>query len=61
MRETYNLVIPASVKPGTYILRLRVLESLLKKLRRASWTDPRLNATKGFIELGKVRIVAAAE
>ncbi len=61
VRETYNLVIPASVKPGTYILRLRVLESLRKQLRRASTTDPRLNATRGFIDLGKVRVVASAE
>ncbi|KPJ55458.1 MAG: hypothetical protein AMS16_04295 [Planctomycetes bacterium DG_58] len=61
VRETYHLVVPTTVKPGTYILRLRVLESLLKELRRASTMDPRLEATRGFIELGKVRVVAPVE
>jgi hypothetical protein len=61
VRETCHLVVPTTVKPGTYILRLRVLESLLRELRLAPTADPRLRRTRGFIELGRVRVVARAE
>ena len=61
VRETFNLVIPLDVRPGTYRLYMRLLEeedgeSGQRVGRVAQSTDPRLRRAGGVIELGTVEV-----
>ncbi|GAH35973.1 unnamed protein product, partial [marine sediment metagenome] len=60
VRETYNLVIPTNVKPGSYALCLRVLEAKGRKLREARPENPELLKRKGIIRLGRFEVVSPA-
>lgn len=57
VRETFNLVVPNDVKPGNYVLCLRVVEGRGSQMRPAPPDDPEVRRQRGLIRLGPVTVV----
>jgi len=56
VRETYNLVVPMDVKPGTYTVCMRVLEEAGGELRVSLPEDEELRTSRGIIRFGKIEV-----
>ena len=57
VREVFRLVVPDNVKPGSYVLCLRVLEGGGNQFRAAAPDDPEVRRQRGIVRLGPVDVV----
>jgi hypothetical protein len=57
VRETFRLVVPSDVPPGTYQVGFRLLEQSETSLQLSTSADEELRQHQGVVLLGSVRVM----